>query len=430
MTQLDAARKKIITDKMRAVAKREGVNAEFICDGVSRGVIIIPANSGRDIKNLCAIGKGLKTKVNANIGSSLGCEDIKDEAEKLDAALKAGADTVMDLSTGEDLKSIRGLILERSTVPVGTVPIYEIVSDIIRSGMEISDITKDDIMACLKKQAEEGVDFFTVHCGVTREALRQLQEEKRLLDIVSRGGAFLAQWMMRTGQENPLYEYYDDVLEIAKAHDVTLSLGDGMRPGCIKDATDRAQITELITLGGLARRARDFGVQVMIEGPGHVPIDQIKVNIELEKSLCDGAPFYVLGPIVTDIAPGYDHITSAIGGAIAASAGADFLCYVTPSEHLRLPTIEDVREGVIASKIAAHAADIAKGVRGAKEADNAISLARKKRDWEKQIELSIDPDKARMFRDSSKVKPGDDVCTMCDKYCSIKIYDEALKSKR
>ena len=429
MTQLEAAKKKKITEKMGLVAKSEGVSPEFVREGVSRGTIVIPSNTNREIPKYCAIGKGLRTKVNANIGSSLGCEDIKLEIKKLEIAIDAGADTVMDLSTGENLKKIRSLILKKSMVPVGTVPIYEIVTDKLKSGKEIGDITKDDILTCLENQAREGVDFFTVHCGVTQDALKKLQDQKRLLDVVSRGGAFMIQWMVKTEQENPLYEHYDEILEIARDYDVTLSLGDGMRPGCIKDATDRAQIAELITLGELAKRARKYGVQVMIEGPGHIPIHEIKENVEMEKSLCNDAPFYVLGPIVTDIAAGYDHITSAIGGAIAAAAGADFLCYVTPSEHLRLPTLDDVREGVIATKIAAHAADIAKGVRGAVDMDNAISFARKKRDWAKQIELSIDPKKAKRYRESS-LPISKDVCTMCNKYCSIKLFEEALKLKR
>jgi phosphomethylpyrimidine synthase len=426
MTQLDAAKNKKITEKMESVARAEGVSSQFIREGVSRGTIVIPSNINRKIPKYCAVGKGLRTKVNANIGSSLGCEDINLEVKKLEVSIEAGADTVMDLSTGENLKEIRALILEKSTVPVGTVPIYEVIADKLKTNGEITDITKDDIFTCLEDQAKEGVDFFTVHCGVTKKALMKLQEEKRLLDIVSRGGALMAQWMIKTGRENPLYEYYDDVLKIAKDYDITLSLGDGMRPGCIKDATDKAQITELITLGELAKRAKDFGVQVMIEGPGHIPIHEIRENVEMEKSLCEDAPFYVLGPIVTDIAAGYDHITSAIGGAIAAAAGADFLCYVTPSEHLRLPTLEDVREGVIATRIAAHAADIAKGVKGARDMDDAISLSRKKRDWTRQIALSIDPRKAREYRESS-IPQLKDVCTMCDKYCSIKIFDEMKK---
>jgi phosphomethylpyrimidine synthase len=428
MTQLEAARKQKTTKKMELVAKSEGVAPEFIRNGIAHGTIVIPSNTGRVIPKYCAIGKGLKTKVNANIGSSLGCENLGLEEKKLEISIEMGADAVMDLSTGENLKKIRSVILKKSTVPVGTVPIYEIVADKLKSGKKLSSITKKDILNCLTRQAEEGVDFFTVHCGVTQDALQKLREQKRLLDVVSRGGALIIQWMMKTGEENPLYRYYDEILEIAKKFDITLSLGDGMRPGCIKDATDRAQIAELITLGQLAKRAKGHGVQVMIEGPGHIPLHQIRENVQMEKSLCEEAPFYVLGPIVTDIAAGYDHITSAIGGAVAAAAGADFLCYVTPSEHLRLPTPEDVREGVIASKIAAHAADIAKGVTGAMDIDYAISLARKKRDWAKQINLSIDPKKAKKYRESS-VPLSKDVCTMCDKYCSIKLFDEAFSDQ-
>jgi len=426
MTQLESAKSKTITEKMRFVSKEEGVSAEFIRDGVANGTIVIPSNTKRKISRYCGIGRGLKTKVNANIGSSLGCEDIALEIKKLEISIAAGADTVMDLSTGKDLKKIRSLILERSTVPVGTVPIYEMAAEKLGSGKDIGAVDRKGMLSCLESQAKEGVDFFTVHCGVTRETLKKLQEEKRVLDIVSRGGALITQWISRTGEENPFYEYYDEILEIAREYDVTLSLGDGMRPGCIEDSTDKAQIAELMILGSLAKKARERGVQAMIEGPGHIPINEIKRNIEMEKSLCDNAPFYVLGPIVTDIAAGYDHITSAIGGAIAAAAGADFLCYVTPSEHLRLPTLDDVKEGVVTSKIAAHAADIAKGVKGAGDADKAISIARKKRDWERQIELSIDPEKAREYRKSS-MPTSEDACTMCDKYCSIKLFDEAEK---
>jgi len=429
MTQLEKARKKKITEEMRLTAKSEGVSPEFIRKGVACGVIVIPSNINHKLTKYCAIGKGLRTKVNVNIGSSLGCEDIKLEIKKLKIAIDMGADTVMDLSTGENLKKIRSLILKKSKIPVGTVPIYEIVIDKLELGKDIGDITKGDILTCLENQAREGVDFFTVHCGVTQNAFKNLQEEGRLLDVVSRGGAFIIQWMRKTGKENPFYEYYNEILEIARNYDVTLSLGDGMRPGCIKDATDRAQITELVTLGELAKMARKYGVQVMIEGPGHIPMHEIKRNVEIEKSLCDDAPFYVLGPIVTDIAAGYDHITSAIGGAMAAAAGADFLCYVTPSEHLRLPALDDVKEGLIAAKIAAHSADIAKGVKGAMDMDNAISLARKKRDWARQIELSIDPKKATKYRKNS-LPMSKDVCTMCDKYCSIKMFDELEETPR
>ena len=424
MTQLESAKKGIITEKMRLAAKYESVDAEYIRDGIASGSIVLPSNISRKIEKYCAIGKGLRTKVNANIGSSSSCEDIDLEIEKLKVAVDAGADTVMDLSTSENLSKIRGLILKKSAIPVGTVPIYEMAVRKLAGGKEIADISKSDILKCLESQAKEGVDFFTIHCGVTKAAIAKLNEEGRLLDIVSRGGAFIAQLIAKTGRENPFYAYYDEILDIAHEYDVTLSLGDGMRPGCVKDATDKAQITELITLGELAKRAKAAGVQVMIEGPGHVPINQIKRNVEIEKSLCDNAPFYVLGPLVTDVAPGYDHITSAIGGALAAYFGADFLCYVTPSEHLRLPTVDDVKEGVIASRIAAHAADLAKGVKGAMDWDNAISAARKKRDWKKQIELSIDPKKAKEYHAASK-PAASDVCTMCDKYCSIKIFEEA-----
>ncbi len=429
MTQLEAARNNTITEKMRFTAKSEGVSPEFIRDGIAGGTIVIPSNIVRQIPKYCAIGKGLRTKINANIGSSLGCDDIDLEMKKLEVSIAAGADTVMDLSTGKTLKDARRRILKKSTVPVGTVPIYEIAAEKLEEGKDISDISKEDILGCLKSQAREGVDFFTVHCGVTREALEKVQKDGRVLDVVSRGGALIAQWMAKTGEENPFYVYYDEIMEIARRHDVTLSLGDGMRPGCIEDSTDSAQITELITLGKLAKKARENGVQIIIEGPGHIPIHEIKHNVEMQKLLCDNAPFYVLGPLVTDIAAGYDHITSAIGGAIAAAAGADFLCYVTPGEHLRLPTLDDVREGVIASKIAAHAADIAKGVKGARQMDKAISVARKKRDWAKQIELSLDPKRAREYRENP-LQQSNDVCTMCDRYCSIKLFEDAVSSKK
>ncbi len=427
MTQIESAKKGVITKKMCLTARSESVSAEYIRDGIANGSIVLPSNTARKIGKYCAIGGGLRTKVNANIGSSSGCENIESEIKKLKVAIAAGADTVMDLSTGEGLNRIRGLILEESDVPVGTVPLYEMAVKKNEAGKNIADISKNDILRCLEAQAKEGVDFFTLHCGVTKDALKKMNDERRILDVVSRGGALISQMIERTGRENPFYEYYDEILDVARKYDVTLSLGDGMRPGCISDATDRAQITELITLGELAGRARKAGVQVMIEGPGHVPISQIKRNVEMEKSLCGNAPFYVLGPIVTDIAPGYDHITSAIGGALAAYFGADFLCYVTPAEHLRLPTTDDVKEGVIASRIAAHAADVAKGIKGAIDRDNAISSARKKRDWKKQIEYSIDPAKAKEYRATSAPMISD-VCTMCNKYCSIKLFEEAVSS--
>jgi phosphomethylpyrimidine synthase len=346
----------------------------------------------------------------------------------MELSIESGADAIMDLSTGTHIEETRRKILARSQVPVGTVPIYEIIINGLKRHGSISDITVDEMFAVLEKQAREGVDFFTIHAGVTKKAIDILKRNPRLLDIVSRGGAFLAEWIITNNRENPFYEDFDRVIDLAKRYDITLSLGDGLRPGSILDATDKPQLTELITLGELQKRALKRGVQVMIEGPGHVPIDQIKANVVLEKSICGGAPFYVLGPLVTDITPGYDHITSAIGGAVAGSAGADFLCYVTPAEHLRLPTLEDVKDGVIASKIAAHVADISKGVGGAIDRDRRISIARAERNWKKQFALAIDPVKPKKYRKASK--PGsEDVCTMCGEYCSIKTAEKCLNRK-
>jgi len=379
----------------------------------------------KSIKPL-GIGKGLRTKINANIGTSKDYNDIEREMEKLRVAIEAGADAVMDLSTGGDIKAIRSQILENSSVAIGTVPIYQAMVAAGERHGNIAKMAEDELFGIIEKQAEEGVDFVTVHCGVTLKTLQVLKGEGRYLDIVSRGGALLVELMIYNGKENPLYKDYGRLLEIAKKYDLVLSLGDGLRPGCLADATDRAQLNELITLGELTEIAWQDGVQVMIEGPGHVPINQVETNVKIQKELCKGAPFYVLGPLVTDIAPGYDHITSAIGAAIAGSAGADFLCYVTPSEHLRLPTVEDVKEGVIASKIAAHAADIAKGVKGALQKDIEMAKARKALDWEAQIKLSVDPEKARRLR--TEGKPSDEtVCSMCGEYCAIKVVNEYLK---
>ncbi len=428
MTQIEIAKSGRTSHEMRRVARCEGVSTDFIRKGLINGTIVIPKNIRHRLEKPCGIGKGLRTKINANIGTSKDSSDISGEIKKMELAIESGADAVMDLSTGKRIEETRRRILSRSKVPVGTVPIYEIVINGLKKHGSISGITTEEIFAVLEKQAREGVDFFTIHAGVTKRALDILKRNPRLLDIVSRGGAFLAEWIITNDRENPLYENFDRVIDLAKRHDITLSLGDGLRPGSILDATDKPQLTELITLGELQRRALKKSVQVMIEGPGHVPIDQIEANVILEKSICNGAPFYVLGPLVTDIAPGYDHITSAIGGAIAGSAGADFLCYVTPAEHLRLPTLEDVKEGVIASKIAAHAADIAKGVKGAIDRDMRISKARAERDWKKQFALAIDPVKPREYRKSSK--PGSaDVCTMCGEYCSIKTAEKCLGRK-
>ncbi len=417
------AREGKISPVIRSVAASEGLEDLQILNEISQGRIIIPVNRNHGKIQPLGIGKGLRTKVNANIGTSRDCSNIDEELRKLDVSIKAGADTIMDLSTGGDIDGIRREILRRSTVPVGTVPIYQVAIEAARNKKTLVDMTAEEIFSVIEQQAEDGVDFITVHCGLTREAAGRIKKEGRLMDVVSRGGSFTIAWMIHNKKENPLYEHFERLLDIALSYDMTLSLGDGLRPGCIADATDRGQIQELITLGELAQEALSKGVQVMIEGPGHVPIDQIESNILIQKSLCHGAPFYVLVPLVTDSAPGYDHITSAIGGAIAAMHGADFLCYVTPSEHLRLPTVDDVREGVIASKIAAHAADIAKGIKGAMNRDITMAKCRKKLDWEGQIKASLDPERARSIRGSST--PSDkDVCTMCGEFCAIKVLNK------
>lgn len=429
MTQLELARKNKISSEMRRVAKCEGLPVEFIRSGIAKGRIVIPKNKRRKLKKPCGIGEGLKTKINANIGTSKDSSSISGEIKKMKAAIALGADTIMDLSTGPRIDETRLEILARSEVPVGTVPIYDIMINGVARYGSIKDIEPEYMLDILEEQARDGVDFFTVHAGVVKEALDILRDNPRILDIVSRGGAFLAEWMISNDRENPFYENFDKVLDIAEAYDVTLSLGDGLRPGSVKDATDSPQIMELLTLGQLQKRAYRRGVQTIIEGPGHVPINEIETNVIMEKALCNGAPFYVLGPLVTDVAPGYDHITAAIGGAIAGSKGADFLCYVTPSEHLRLPTLDDVKEGVIATKLAAHAADIAKGVKGAIDWDIAISKARAARDWKKQFSLAIDKTRPKEYRKSSK--PGlSDVCTMCGEYCSIRVAERCLKRRK
>jgi len=411
-------------------AAHEGVSPEVIMQGVAQGVIAIPKNSNHDFDNPMAIGKGMSTKVNANIGSSKDHQGVEQELQKLCVALKAGTDTVMDLSMGGDLNEVRKEILRSCPIPLGTVPIYQAVAEVVENqGRAIGEVTVEEMFSTIRQQAEDGVDFMTIHCGITKSTLKRLQNHERLMGVVSRGGSFIIEWMSYNKKENPLYEYFDELLVILKEHEVTLSLGDGVRPGCLADATDPGQIQELIHLGELTKRAWDAGVQVIIEGPGHMPMDQIEANIMLQKKLCHGAPFYVLGPLVTDIAPGYDHITGAIGGAIAARAGADYLCYVTPAEHLKLPNSDDVREGVIASKIAAHAADICKGVPGAMERDIAMAKCRNKLDWKGQIDQSLDPEKARRFRDEGGTYKGD-ACSMCGSYCAIKVYQKATSDKR
>lgn len=426
MTQLEYARQGRITEAMEKCASAENVPAEAVRQGLAEGTTVITQNvKHRNIPPL-AIGKGLRTKVNANVGTSGDHNNIEEELEKVHAAIEAGADTIMDLSTGQGIDETRKAVMKASTVPVGTVPIYQAAVEMPRKkNRPMVEMTADDLFEVIERHGQDGVDFITVHCGVTQNSVGRIKKEGRLIGVVSRGGAILVEWMDYNKKENPLFEEYDRLLEIAKAYDMTLSLGDGLRPGCLADATDRGQIQELILLGELTERAWAKGVQVMIEGPGHVPLDQIEANVLLQKRLCHGAPFYVLGPLVTDIAPGYDHITGAIGGAIAARAGADFLCYVTPSEHLRLPSVEDVREGVIASRIAGHAADIARGLKGSMEMDCRMARARKSLDWKEQIRLSIDPRRAQKLRESSMPRESD-VCTMCGELCAIKKSSKVL----
>jgi phosphomethylpyrimidine synthase len=427
MTILERAKKGEITEEIRFVAEEEDLKEEELRSLVADGKVVIPKNINHSFRPR-GIGKSLRTKINANIGSSTDHRDINEELEKLKVTLELGADSVMDLSTGEDLDRIRKELISNCDIIFGTVPIYQVVSELTAEDRSLEEMDPDRLFEVIESHGEDGVDFITVHCGVTTESLARIDEEGRIGGIVSRGGAILSNWITANERENPLFDQYDRLLEIALKYDITLSLGDGLRPGAIADATDGAQMQELLILGKLARRAREAGVQVMIEGPGHVPLDQIVANVQLEKRICDGAPFYVLGPLPTDIAPGYDHITSAIGGAISAAAGADFLCYVTPAEHLRLPTVEDVRSGVVASLIAAHCADIAKGVKGAWERDRAFSMMRKNLDWEGMYENAIDSNKARGYRKESE-NFEKDICTMCGSLCAIHI-DNLKESKK
>src|ERR1700690_2380487 len=427
MTRIEQAQKGIVTDEMKAVALAEGIGAEKFASDIAQGVSVITRNLLHDIKPL-GIGKGLSTKINANIGTSKDRISFDEEIQKLDVLVKYGADAVMDLSTGGAIRDLRRTLIAKSPVAVGTVPIYDAIVRTVERYGSIAKMTVDELFEVIEDHAKDGVDFITVHCGVTLKAIERLREDRRILDVVSRGGAFLLEWMIFNERENPLYEQYDRLIEIARKYDLTLSLGDGFRPGCIADATDRSQLEELVTLGELRDRAQAAGVQSIIEGPGHVPLNQVELNIRLQKEICKGAPFYVLGPLVTDIAMGYDHIAAAIGGAIAGAAGADFLCYVTPSEHIRLPTIEDVKEGVIVSKLAAHAADIAKGIKGAMDADIKMARCRKALDWNGQIGLSLNPDKVREWR--AEVPPTEsDVCSMCGEFCAIRTVERALKKE-
>lgn len=413
---------KISETLLKSVAKNENVNKNEIMKAIRNGWIVVPKNRKRVFPKVCAIGKGLTTKVNANLGLSKGYSDIETEMKKMYVAVDSGADTIMDLSTGPLLTKLRKKILSACPVPLGTVPVYEVACGKKKAFISAAE---NDFIDVIQKQAEEGVDFFTIHSGITLELARLAAKKERLLNIVSRGGVLLAEWMSNNNRENPFLSRFDDILDIAKRYDIVLSLGDSLRPGSILDATDGLQISELIILGDLQKRALAKGVQVMIEGPGHVPLDEIEANVILQKSICNGAPFYVLGPLVTDAAPGYDHIVGAIGGAIAAWHGADFLCYVTPAEHVSLPGVSDVREGVIASKIAAHAADIVKKIPSALARDKNISKARAERNWNRQFKLAIDPEKPKEARKLSNPKQ-EDICTMCGEYCSIKIMEEKI----
>ena len=419
MTQKSEAQKGNITPEMEYVAKKEQIDVNKLLRLIDNGKVVIPKNVNGHSKP-CGIGDKLRTKINANIGSSSKIDDIDLEISKAKLAKEYGADAIMDLSTGSDLKLFRKKIMEAVDLCIGTVPIYEACVTTLSKNKEIIDMDSDDIFKAIENQAKEGIDFMTIHCGITKDLVEKLKANKRMMGIVSRGGTFLASWINHNGLENPLYENYDYLLEMAYEYDITWSLGDGLRPGCLADASDIAQIQELVNLGGLVKRAQDANVQVMVEGPGHMPLNQIKANMELQKTICYGAPFYVLGPLVTDIAPGYDHITSAIGGAIAASFGANFLCYVTPAEHLSLPSLEDVKEGVIASKIAAEAADVARGLPQAWQREKSMAYARKEFDWDKQFNLALDKSKPRQYRNQCELDD-DEMCAMCGEYCAVKI---------
>ncbi len=425
MTRIELAKKGVISDEVKTVAAAEGLAADRLAEDLAAGVSVIPINRNHRITPI-GIGRNMRTKINANIGTSKDKISVDEEMEKLAVLVRYGADAVMDLSTGGPIRELRRMMLEKSPVAVGTVPIYEAAVRTASQKGAIAKMTADDLFAVIEEHAADGVDFITAHAGLTIKAIERLKNEGRILDVVSRGGSFLVEWIIYNEKENPLYEQYDRLCDIAYRYDMTLSLGDGMRPGCLSDATDRTQLEELLTLGELRDRAVERGVQVIIEGPGHVPLNQVELNVKIEKEICKGAPFYVLGPLVTDIGMGYDHITAAIGGAVAGAAGADFLCYVTPSEHIRLPTLEDVKEGVIVSKLAAHAADIAKGIRGAMDADIRMAKARKALDWNGQIALSLNPEKVREWR--AEIPPTEqEVCSMCGEFCAIRTVDRALK---
>ena len=425
-TQMDAARKGIRTKELMAVAQKEQWDPEKLLPLVAEGKVAIPANKHHTCLNPNGIGSMLKTKINVNLGTSRDLNDLNLELKKVQDAVSMGAESIMDLSSFGDTRKFRRKLTEECPAIIGTVPIYDAV---VYYHKALGEITAKEWIDIVEMHAKDGVDFMTIHVGINKQTARRFKDAKRLTNIVSRGGSIIFAWMEMTGEENPFYEHYDRILEICQEHDVTLSLGDACRPGCIEDASDISQIEELVTLGELTRRAWEKDVQVIIEGPGHMPLDQIAANMKIQETICKGAPFYVLGPLVTDIAPGYDHITSAIGGAIAAAAGAAFLCYVTPAEHLRLPDGDDVKEGIISARIAAHAADIAKGIKGAKEWDRQMSDARKRLDWETMFKLAIDPEKARRYRETSKPEK-EDTCSMCGNFCAMKNMNRILEGEK
>ena len=426
-TQLEAARQGCITHEMKIVAKQEGLDVEVLRELIALGQIVIPCNKLHTSIAPQGIGKRLRTKINVNLGTSKDVTDYDSEIEKVQRAIALGAEAIMDLSTHGDTRIFRRKLIETSPVMIGTVPIYD---SVIHHKKDLGHLTAQDFLDTIRLHAEDGVDFITIHSGITRKTIDQIKHHKRKLNIVSRGGSLVFAWMSMTGQENPFYEYFDEILAICKEYDVTISLGDACRPGCLADATDVCQIEELVRLGELAKRAKEFGVQAMIEGPGHVPLNQVQTNMELQDSICSGAPFYVLGPLVTDIAPGYDHITAAIGGAVAGMHGASFLCYVTPAEHLALPNADDVKQGIIAFKIAAHAADIARGIPNARDIDDRMAEARQKLDWEAQYACALDPDTARAIRDSRAPEHDhSDTCSMCGKFCAVRSMNKALKEE-
>ena len=424
-TQMDAARKGIVTKELQAVAEKEHMEVEKLMELVAGGKVAIPANKNHTCLDPNGIGNALKTKINVNLGTSKDCLNMDAELEKVHAAEAMGAEAIMDLSSFGDTRTFRRKLTAECKATLGTVPIYDAI---VYYNKPLNEITSQEWLDVARMHAEDGVDFMTIHCGINKSTAARFQKAGRLTNIVSRGGSLIFSWMAMTGNENPFYEHFDELLDICREHDVTLSLGDACRPGCIEDASDICQLEELMVLGELTQRAWDKDVQVIIEGPGHMPLDQIEANVRIQQSVCKGAPFYVLGPLVTDVAPGYDHITSAIGGAIAATYGVSFLCYVTPAEHLRLPTLEDMKEGIIAAKIAAHAADIAKGIPGAKDWDKAMSTARKELDWEKMFQLAIDPEKARRYREESTPEHAD-TCTMCGKMCAVRNMNKILNGE-